>query len=89
MKVDGAWGSPGRDGVFQGTPPHKGRNNRPEGGNQVFADGSAQWFKAEVMSRFHSWDMNNRTAYFYQDPTDFSDVFRSRISRATFGNLEK
>lgn len=89
MKVDGVWGSPGRDNVFQGVPPHKGRNNRPEGGMQVFTDGSAQWYKAEVMSRFHSWAMDTRTAYFYQDPSDFSDRFRDQMSRATFARLER
>jgi prepilin-type N-terminal cleavage/methylation domain-containing protein len=78
VKVSGAWGTDDRD-IFTGVPPHKARGNRPSGGNQVFADGSARWFRAEEMSFFHCWDAagNSRAAYFYQDPKDFQGPFAS------------
>jgi prepilin-type N-terminal cleavage/methylation domain-containing protein len=66
-----AWGTDDRD-IFTGVPPHRARSKKPVGGNQVFADGSARWVKAEMMSFFHSWDIANRKAYFYQDPSDFT-----------------
>jgi prepilin-type N-terminal cleavage/methylation domain-containing protein len=52
-------------------PPHKKGNARyPAGGNEVFADGSAQWCKIETMSRFTTWNANQ--FWFYQNPADFS-----------------
>ena len=77
MKINGAWGTDDRD-IFSWVPPHrKSGSPLPVGGNQVFADGSAQWIKAEQMSFFHSWNPSftgNRVAYFYQDPSDFNQV---------------
>jgi hypothetical protein len=74
MKINGAWGTDDRD-IFSGVPPHrKSGSALPLGGNEVFADGSARFFKAELMSFFHSWDPSptgNRVSYFYQDPQDF------------------
>jgi prepilin-type N-terminal cleavage/methylation domain-containing protein len=75
MKINGVWGADDRD-LFSMVPPHrKARSALPSGGNQVFADGSATWIKAETMSFFHSWNPSwggNRIAYFYQDPKDFT-----------------
>jgi prepilin-type N-terminal cleavage/methylation domain-containing protein len=79
MKINGSWGTNDRD-IFAGVPPHKtSRSKRPAGGNQVFADGSARWIRAQDMSFFHCWDGAGagRTAYFYQDPTDFEGTFAS------------
>ena len=71
------WGIDDRD-IFSGVPPHRGTyRKRPAGGNQVFADGSARWFKAQLMSFFHCWDSGgtSRNPYFYQDPKDFEGAF--------------
>lgn len=72
MKISGAWGTDDRD-IFTGVPPHKGSGKKPIGGNQVFVDGSAAWFKAQNMSFFHCWDGagSSRVPYFFQDPSDF------------------
>src|SRR5690606_18262657 len=78
MKIGGAWGTDDRD-IFTGVPPHKGKNNRPLGGNQLFIDGSAEWIKVDQMSFFHCWDGSgaSRVAYFYQNPADFTGIFAS------------
>jgi prepilin-type N-terminal cleavage/methylation domain-containing protein len=76
MKINGVWGADDRD-IFEGVPPHGGgRGKKATGGNQVFADGSARWYRAQDMSFFHCWDAagTGRAAYFYQDPKDFDPV---------------
>jgi len=73
MKVDGAWGGrPGatRDSAFKDMPPHRTAAKLPEGGNQVFVDGSARWIKFEKMHFFHSWDPGSRVSYMFQDDID-------------------
>jgi hypothetical protein len=66
MKIDRKWGG-GRDTAFKGMPPHRAAAKRPVGGNQVFMDGSARWFKYESMLFIHSWSTGgDRNAYFYQ-----------------------
>jgi prepilin-type N-terminal cleavage/methylation domain-containing protein len=53
-------------------PPHRKGNARyPDGGNEVFADGSAQWCKIETMYAFTTWTTANKF-WFYQNPADFS-----------------
>lgn len=70
MKIDGKWGG-GRDTAYENMPPHRGANGLPEGGNQVYVDGSASWARFEKMFYFHSWSTGgSRIAYWYQDPSD-------------------
>ena len=70
MKIDGKWGG-GRTTAYQNMPPHRGVNGMPQGGNQVYVDGSASWAKFERMYYFHSWNTDgSRIAYWYQDPAD-------------------
>jgi hypothetical protein len=66
------WGTDDRD-IFTGVPPHTDKGKKPLGGNQVFADGSARWVRAQEMSFFHCWDGSgaSRVAYFYQQASDF------------------
>ena len=66
LKVDGIWGG-GRDTAFAGMPPHPGLGKVPQGGNQVYTDGSAKWIKFKDMFFIHSWDPGGRLAYFYQE----------------------
>ncbi len=70
MKIDSKWGG-GRDTAYEHMPPHRSANGLPQGGNQVYADGSAAWAKFETMYYFHSWSTDgSRIAYWYQDPSD-------------------
>ncbi|MEO8425804.1 MAG: type II secretion system protein [Verrucomicrobiota bacterium] len=68
MKIDRKWGG-GRDSAFKGMPPHRNyRTGVPEGGNQLFMDGSVRWIKFDRMLFIHSWAADGtRDAYFYQE----------------------
>jgi prepilin-type N-terminal cleavage/methylation domain-containing protein len=71
MKINGVWGTNDRD-IFEGVPPHLGPHSKvPTGGNQLYADGSADWVRAQKMFFLHSWSQSGRDAYFYQNPVDF------------------
>jgi len=68
MKIDGAWGG-GRDTSYKDMPQHSRRKGGPpEGGNEVFVDGSARWVRYKETLYLHSWaNDGNRKAWFYQD----------------------
>jgi prepilin-type N-terminal cleavage/methylation domain-containing protein len=79
MKVDGQWGG-GRDTSFKNMPPHKTSNGLPEGGNQLYMDGSARWMKFNQMLFIHSWNTGgSRDAYFIQDDLGELETRRDRI----------
>jgi prepilin-type N-terminal cleavage/methylation domain-containing protein len=81
MKVDGRWGG-GRDSSFKNMPPHRNQATRmPEGGNQLFMDGSARWIPFRQMLFIHSWNTGgSRDAYFYQeDLGERMDAVRERL----------
>jgi hypothetical protein len=73
VRVAGMWGRPDSTfppAVFGNLPPHrKSKGNSPAGGNEVFADGSAQWVKFELMYAFHTW-RTDRICLWYQDTKD-------------------
>jgi prepilin-type N-terminal cleavage/methylation domain-containing protein len=81
-KINGTWGGtePGREFVYANMPQHRGPSSKvPEGGEQVFADGSARWCKFEIMSFFTTWDTGVRFYFFYQDPSDFEPALLTAL----------
>jgi prepilin-type N-terminal cleavage/methylation domain-containing protein len=83
MKIDGAWGG-GRDSSYKNMPQHsRGKGTPPEGGNQVFVDGSARWVRWKETLYLHSWAVDgNRIAYFYQDDIGACDTPAIRAALA-------
>lgn len=75
MKIDGSWGG-GRDTSYKDMPQHsRKKGGPPEGGNQVFVDGSARWVPWRETLYLHSWAVDgNRIAYFYQDDIGVLDT---------------
>ena len=67
MKIDGEWGG-GRDSAFKNMPPHRGNAGLPDGGNQLYLDGSVNWVSFGNMYFLHSWNAGGaRNAYFFQE----------------------
>jgi prepilin-type N-terminal cleavage/methylation domain-containing protein len=83
LKINGAWGSTEMDlgrKNWNGLPPHRSKGALPAGGNELFADGSVSWVKAERMYFLHSWYPSwsgPRIAYFYQESKDFDPMLQS------------
>jgi prepilin-type N-terminal cleavage/methylation domain-containing protein len=77
------WGtfSPATDrDLFDGVPPHRnGGTGLPSGANHVLVDGSASWVKVSDLRRLHSWDINGRRMYYYQDRKDFPDALLTQV----------
>jgi prepilin-type N-terminal cleavage/methylation domain-containing protein len=78
-KINNTWGgseaaitSPDIDAGYKYIPPHhRGHAPYPDGGNEVFVDGSANWNRIETMSQFTTWTAVNHM-WFYQKTTDFN-----------------
>jgi prepilin-type N-terminal cleavage/methylation domain-containing protein len=90
MKINGTWGGadpdPTRYFVYANMPQHRkcGGGVVPQGGNQVYTDGSASWVKAERMYFLCSWDNTGRIAYMYQDDADFDPALRNQLTLLKF-----
>ena len=93
MKLGTAWGTdpePAR-GIWAKVPPHPKRNGVPDGGGQLFMDGSSRWIKFEQMYYLHSWGGDTRRAYFYQAPDDVDPLLKPRLpglTPAALGDLQ-
>jgi prepilin-type N-terminal cleavage/methylation domain-containing protein len=72
--------------LYVSLPPHKkGGAAFPAGGNEVFCDGSAQWFKSDDMralTSFRPTTEPKRTFYFYQDRKDFPKDFLTLMDKS-------
>ena len=86
MKVNGKWGGVDRDVAYGNMPQHRKVGSKvPQGGNQLFIDGSALWIKAETMYFLHSWGAgSSRAGYFYQDDSDFPANLRAQLTFLKF-----
>jgi prepilin-type N-terminal cleavage/methylation domain-containing protein len=68
MKIVGEWGG-GPVNLFPDMPSHRRNGRFPDGGNQLYTDGSATWVKFERMYYFHGWTPDC-VGYWYQDVVD-------------------
>jgi len=72
-KIDGTWGVPSGtardDVIYSNKPQHRNGSSRlPQGGNEVFVDGSARWIRFERMLYLTTWAADGtRIYYVYQD----------------------
>ena len=78
---EGGWSSrAGTDNPpsgFSNLQSHKRpRSSLPDGGNEVFADGSGRWVRSKDMFFIHSWNPTARHLYFYQDDLGDLEPFR-------------
>lgn len=87
IKANGDWAdktigaSDSRYWVYADCPPHK-KKGVPAGGNELFADGSADWRKFETMYRFASrtgYLSYTYDSYWAQDSSDFDSPAPSLI----------
>jgi prepilin-type N-terminal cleavage/methylation domain-containing protein len=81
------WGQPvvndyGNPQAYVQLPQHhKGSSIYPQGGNEVFCDGSANWCKIDTMRLLTTWDTGgDRQCYFYQDSRDFDALTLQRLN---------
>ena len=76
-KINGTWGGIDTDlptacqPACKFIPQHRSGHPYPAGGNEVFADGSAQWCKVQTMAQFTTWG-TGRNFWFYQNAADIS-----------------
>src|SRR5581483_8840748 len=78
------WGGDGQSGAPTGTAPHvphpRSKSPAPEGGNQVFIDGSARWVKFENMYFLTSWRPDARRLFAYQEGIESLGLFPAQLA---------
>jgi prepilin-type N-terminal cleavage/methylation domain-containing protein len=75
--------------VWDDTPPHRNlKGKTPAGGNEVFADGSAQWIKFERMYLLHQYTGSGlRQFFWYQD--DLSTIPAAALTALSAQNYRQ
>ena len=94
-RIDNKWGgtegpggtgmitAPTIDAAYKYIPPHRAGNHLyPAGGNEVFADCSASWYRVETMCRFTTWTTVNKF-WFYQNTADITSPYQLAIINST------
>jgi prepilin-type N-terminal cleavage/methylation domain-containing protein len=84
--IDSTWGGtdPGdSDANDFGNMPSHLPNKRPDGGNEVFMDGSASWQNFNTMWFLTSWESTTRDSYLYQNPRDFPKALNNVLRSLT------
>jgi len=78
VEVEGHWGGSTTTDpdLYVNLPPHsRGSSTFPDGGNQTFCDGSANWIPIQKMRMLTSWapgtGSGDRQCFFYQNSLDF------------------
>jgi len=75
------WGGTeaGREFLYANMPAHR-KGTGPDGGNQLYVDGSVEWVKFERMFFLTVWRTSDRAAFMYQNPDDFEPALRSSLA---------
>jgi len=82
LVAQNSWTFPETPGSgFSKLPAHKAQSNLPDGGNEVFIDGSARWVKAKEMFYIHTWNASTCEIYFYQDDLGALEPYRNSLKR--------
>jgi prepilin-type N-terminal cleavage/methylation domain-containing protein len=79
MKILDEWGG-GPVNLFPDMPPHRRSGKFPDGGNQLYVDGSAVWVKYERMYYFHGW-ASSCVGYWYQDTSDVDPALQPLLAQ--------
>ena len=72
-------------GTWLAAPHKRSQKPHPDGGNEVFADGSASWFKIEKMYHITTYSSATRIWFFYQD--DLSSIPAATLALLQFPNI--
>jgi prepilin-type N-terminal cleavage/methylation domain-containing protein len=80
IQYQNAWQSGPVGSGYENLPPHK-KSTRPSGGNELFADGSVTWIKADRMWMLTAWDFT-QYAFFYQDSSTFPSTLTPGVLKA-------
>jgi hypothetical protein len=86
VKINGTWGGtetlihdPVVDAAYKYMPQHReGNHPYPEGGNEVFCDGSAKWCPVQSMYAFTTWTAANKF-WFYQKTTEITTPYTLQV----------
>ncbi|MGC3959975.1 MAG: hypothetical protein QM813_19230 [Verrucomicrobiota bacterium] len=88
IKLGGVWAgdsaaakASNRYFIYADSPPHK-KGSGPDGGNQVFSDGSAAWRKFDSWYRFatRAGAFGTTDTYWSQETTGFEQALMIRLS---------
>jgi prepilin-type N-terminal cleavage/methylation domain-containing protein len=85
MRMNNQWSDPANPAPPSGDsnlPAHKGTAAKPDGGNEVFADGSSRWIKASQMMLIHTFaGAKTRDFFFYQDDLGALEPRRGNLTK--------